>query len=289
MSGDQHNSGPWVTDRIKPTYISFEYKIHENGVCNLVLNRKKTSNSQNADFYLDIQHFFKYVNFENTVRVIVLTSSAKHFTSGIDMDLILEISSYEDKDNARQAQDFEQRLKFLQKPLETMEKCRYPVLVGIDGYCIGAGIDMVSGCDTVYCTKKSKFSIREVELAIIADLGTLQRLPLMTKNFGLLKEQTFTGEFFGFEEANQLGFVSKCFDTRENMEKALNELAVKIAEKSPVTIVGIKKTIDNIKRESIKRGLEYVKNLNMSQIFTEDSKSAVQGMLTKKKVKFPKL
>jgi enoyl-CoA hydratase/carnithine racemase len=105
----------------------------------------------------------------------------------------------------------------------------------------------------------------------------------------LLKELSFTGEFFNHESAKEIGIVSKNFETKGEMVNALFETAEKIASKSPVAIVGIKKTIDQYKREAIRQGLEYVKNLNMSLIFTNDSRDALMASLAKQKAIFPKL
>ena len=160
----------WVLGRIKESYQSFAYKKTKEGIVQVELNRAKKLNSQDGQFYADFIHFFKYINYEDDVRVIILTSSVKHFTVGIDLEFIQSIQEHEGElDQARKSLRFEQRLKFLQKAFEVVEKCRWPVLAGVNGYCIGAGIDLISGCDVTYCTKDAKFSIKEVDLAVVAD------------------------------------------------------------------------------------------------------------------------
>jgi len=149
-------------------------------------------------------------------------------------------------------------------------------------------VDLVSSFDIVYASKTTEFSIKEIDIAFVADLGTLNRIPATTKSLQLFKELSMTGQNFGVKEAMALGIVSKVFDNRLELDKAIFSLANKIAEKSPVTIVGIKKTIDFIKKENIRKSLEYVKTLNMSLLFNNDIKSAVMSLMQNQKANFPK-
>ena len=292
MSDNKEDDGrlPVFMGRIKDAYVSFSYKINENGVCQVDQNRVRKMNTQNLDFYMDFMHFFKYINNQHDVRVIVMTSSAKHFCAGIDFNFVSEImTTNQDKDAARNGLDFDQKAKYQQKAFLAVEHCRFPVLAGVDGLCIGAGVDLVSSFDIVYCTKNSEYSVREIDLAFVADLGTLNRIPASTKSIMLFKEQALTGDTFGSKEAFEMGMVARVFDDVLQMDKALFALANKIAEKSPVTIVGIKKTIDFIKRENIKKTLDYVKTLNMSLGLNEDVQQAIMSLISKEKTQFPKL
>ena len=168
----------WVAGRIKTSYNSFSYKKLPNGLLHIDLNRIKEHNVQNKSFYEDILHFFKYVNYESDIRVIMITSSAKGFSSGVDVAFLSSLmTDSEDRDQARKSLLAELKIKWLQKCLDILEKCRFPIIVGVHRYCIGASIDFISACDIVYCTDDTRFSIKEVDLAIVADLGTLARIP----------------------------------------------------------------------------------------------------------------
>lgn len=122
-----------------------------------------------------------------------------------------------------------------------IEECRWPVLVGVQGACIGGAIDLITACDIVYATKTSKFSIKEIDLSIIADLGTLNRLPVTASNWSLMKELALTGQNFGPDTAKELGLISKIFNDEETVKTEIMKTADMIANKSPVTVIGTKK------------------------------------------------
>lgn len=168
----------WVQTKILASYPSFAYTISPSGVLTIDMNRAKTYNSQDLNFFKDFAHFFKYVNYEKNVRIIVILSSVKHFSVGIDFDFVtswllpaVDLNST-DKDQARKSLDFEHKAKELQKPYTVIEKCRFPVLCGVNGLCIGAGIDFITACDMVFCEKSSRFAIKEIDLGIVSDIGS---------------------------------------------------------------------------------------------------------------------
>lgn len=105
----------------------------------------------------------------------------------------------------------------MQQAYVAIERCRYPVVVGVDGGCIGAGCDLITACDIVYCTKGSFFAIKEVDIGMAADLGVLQRLPILASNWHLMKEYALTGERIPADEAQKLGLVSRVFDDSKQM------------------------------------------------------------------------
>lgn len=79
----------------------------------------------------------------------------------------------EEPDASRKAIKIYTDLSRLQRETSCVEKCSVPVIAAISGYCIGAGIDMSSACDIRYCSKEVKFTIKEVDIGICADLGTI--------------------------------------------------------------------------------------------------------------------
>jgi enoyl-CoA hydratase/carnithine racemase len=170
-------------------------------------------------FYDDFVDFFTAVNYEKDVRCIILTSSGKHFTAGLDLKETAPslLDTDEDLDTARKGLRFEQKLEHMQRAFTAVEKCRFPVVAGVHGGCIGAGVDLITACDIVYCTDNTFFSIKEVDVAMIADLGTLQRLPIIASNWSLMKEYCLTGVNFPAEEGLKLGIVSKIFQGEEQL------------------------------------------------------------------------
>jgi len=194
-----------------------------------------------------------------------------------------------DRDVARRALDFEEKLIHMQNAFVAIERCRLPVIVGVTGGCIGAGIDMITACDIVYTTKDSFFSVKEVDVAMVADLGTLQRLPILASNWSLMKEYCLTGERFSAAEAQRLGIVSRVFDTEQELHKNLFKVAQQIASKSPIAVVGIKHTINTPKNRIVDQGLREVARTNMSQIMTNDVMDAVTASFQKKNASYQKL
>jgi len=138
------------------------------------------------------------------------------------------------------------------------------VIAGVDGSCIGGAIDLIAACDIVYCTEKAKFAIKEIDLSIIADIGTLNRLPVITNNWGLMKELALTGRDFDAATAKELGIVSRYFGTVEQMHEEINKVASSMSQKSPVALIGTKRVLNHVRSKQVEEGLEFIKLYNMS-------------------------
>lgn len=177
----------------------------------------------------------------------------------------------------------------MQDAFQLIERCRFPVICGIDGNSLGGAIDLISACDIVYCTEKSKFAIKEIDLSIIADMGTLNRLPITTSNWGLMKELCFTGEYFCSDQAKQLGLISKSFSTLELMNAHIFKVSLSMSKKSPIAMTGTKRVLNYVRSNQVEEGLKFVKNYNMSQTFTKDFFVSFQAFMTKTQATYPKL
>lgn len=241
-------------------------------------------------FFDDFVHFFSHINYSTTVRVIVISAQGKHFCAGLDLKEAGQLIAFPDeKDPARTSLDFERKLEHLQQSFQLIERCRFPVIAAVDGSCIGGAIDLITACDIVYCTQSAKFAIKEIDLAIIADLGTLNRLPLITANWGLMKELALTGSDFGAATAIQIGLVARQFSTLEEMNTQVSKLAQAISSKSPVAALGTKKVLNHLRSKQVEEGMQFVKNYNMSQIFTHDIPTSMAAFFQKQKPVYPKL
>ena len=163
------------------------------------------------------------------------------------------------------------------------------MITAITGYCIGAGLDVTSACDVRFCSKEAKFTIKEVDIGICADLGTMQRFSKVTGSESWTRELAYTGRFFDAKEALAHGYVSQVFDTPEQCQKAVMDLATQIASKSPVAINTTKKSLNYSRDHTVAEGLDHIALLNSVMLQTEDSAKAVTANFSKQIPKFAKL
>ncbi len=164
----------------------------------------------------------------------------------------------------------------LQGNLNAIENCSKPVLAAIHYTCIGGGIDMTSCCDMRYCTADAYFSVKEIELGMVADVGTLQRLPRLIGD-GMVRELAYTGRHMDAEEACKLGFVNKVFDDRDSMLAGVIEIAREIARKSPLAIRGTKEMLLYGRDHSVADGLNYIATWNAGMLSQEDLMGSINA------------
>ena len=160
-----------------------------------------------------------------------------------------------------------------------------PVIAAIHGACIGGGIDMIGACDLRYCTVDARFSIKEVDLAVTADVGTLQRLRHVV-GLARLTELAYTGETFDGRKAKAIDLVGEAYETREELMTQVEQLALRIAAKSPITVRGIKHNLLYSRDHSVQEGLEMVAAWNTSMLVSDDLTEAVSAHLQKREAKF---
>jgi len=162
---------------------------------------------------------------------------------------------------------------------------RVPVIAAVHGACIGGGIDMIGACDLRYCTADAKFSIKEVDLAVTADVGTLQRLRHI---IGLprLTELAYTGETFDGRKAQEIGLVGQAYAGRDELMAGVEQLARRIAAKSPLTVRGIKYNLLYSRDHSVREGLEMVANWNAAFLVSDDLREALTAQMQKREAKF---
>lgn len=163
------------------------------------------------------------------------------------------------------------------------------MIAGVDGSCIGGAIDLIAACDIVFCTEKAKFAIKEIDLSIIADIGTLNRLPVITNNWGLMKELALTGRDFDAATAKELGIISRVFGSADLMNQEIDKVAQAMSTKSPVALLGTKRVLNYVRSKQVEEGLQFVKYYNMSQIFTDDLTTSFTAFFQKKTPVYPKL
>lgn len=257
-------------------------------VAHVSLNRPDKLNTMNGTMFSEIGKAFRWLGDKNGVRAVVLSGEGKHFTAGLDLKESGSVLGQNDGDPARVREKLRRHILHLQDCFTALEECRAPVIAAIHGACLGGGIDLVSACDMRIASKEAWFSIQEINVAIVADVGTLQRAPYLLPN-GILRELALTGRKFAVEEASKYGFVNGIEEDRDATIKAAMEMATLIASKSPLAVSGTKAVLNHSRDHSIRDGLEYVATWNSGQLLGVDLMKAATAALTRETVEFDEL
>jgi len=252
----------------------------------VTLNRPKKLNAMDRVMYSEIKRVFEFFSKDPVVRCVVITGNDRSFCAGMDFN---DGTSYVSDDPARSALRAQEDVKNLQDSITAVELCRKPVIAAVSGYCIGAGVDLITACCIRYCTKNAVISVREIVLGMAADIGTLERLPKIVGNESWVKEIVYTGKDVKAQEALNHGLFSKMFETHEDTVKAALDLASNIADKSPVAMIGSKINLNYSRDHSVHESLDFVVKWNSWALQTKDLNDSVVAMIQKKKATYPKL
>jgi enoyl-CoA hydratase len=261
-----------------PSYTTLELSI-EDKVATVRLNRPDKANAMSGAMWDELQHCFEWLDGEPSVRVVILAGNGKHFCAGLDLTMFGTMNSAS-PDPARRAEHFRHLILRLQGNLTAIEKCRVPVLAAIHNTCIGGGVDMVCCADMRYATENAYFSIREVDIGMTADVGTLQRLPKLIPD-GVVRELAYTGRNMDAEEAREVGFVNRVFENRETMMREVTAIARTIASKSPLAVRGSKEMLLFVRDHSVAEGLNYIATWNAGMLSREDLKAGMEAQRNK--------
>lgn len=258
-------------------------------VIQVELNRPDKRNAMNRTFWREMVQCFKQISDDSDCRAVVLTGAGKIFTAGLDvMDIANDLMN-SGNEPSRRAFHLRKFVLSLQESFHAIEKCPQPVIAAVHSGCLGGGMDMICACDIRLCSADAWFQVKEIDLGLAADLGTLQKFPKIIGNDSLARELCFTGRQFTAQEAKEMGFVSRICSDRESLVKEAVELAGEISKKSPVAVSGIKHNLIYSREHSAKDGMEYTATWNMAMLQSEDVMKAVQAGLTKEEATFSKL
>jgi len=265
-------------------YQAFVVELSGN-VAHVQLNRPEKINAMNAAFWTEIIDIFQWIEDTDAVRAVVISGAGKHFSSGIDLMMLASVANEFGKDVGRNARLLRRKIFELQASFNAVDNCRKPVLAAIHGYCIGGAIDLISACDMRYAAEDAQFSIKEIDIGMAADVGTLQRLPRIVGD-GMLRELAYTGRQFGAIEARSIGLVNRVYSHHESLLAGVMEIAREIAAKSPIAVTGTKAMISYMRDHSINDGLEYVATWNSAMLQSNDLRVAIAAHMSKQKPEF---
>ena len=265
-------------------YKAFRVELADK-IARVVINRPEKINAMDAAFWTEIIDIFNWVDATDDVRVVVLSGAGEHFSSGIDLQLLASVGSQLGSDVGRNAEQLRRKILSLQASFNAVDNCRKPVLAAIQGYCLGGAIDLISACDMRYSTVDAKFSIKEIDMGMAADVGTLQRLPRIISD-GMMRELAFTGRTIRGDEARSIGLVNRTYADQQALMEGVLELARDIASKSPIAIRGTKEMIRYMRDHRVDDGLEYIATWNAAMLQSADIKVAIAAHMSKQKPDF---
>jgi len=264
----------------------------EDAVATVWLDRPEARNAMGADLWRDLPRAMEAVSTDSVVRVVVVAAKGPHFSVGLDLKAMGDVltgggSEPGTGDTARPASMADKgrraRLGILrfQDAITAVADCPKPVIAAVHGYCIGGGVDLIAACDIRLASADAVFSVREAKMAIVADLGSLQRLPAIL-SAGHLNELAFTGKDISAERAREIGLVNDVAADAEGVAKAARALAGEIAANSPLAVQGTKAVLRANEGRTVAQGLDYVATWNASQLASDDLSEAVTAFMEKR-------
>jgi enoyl-CoA hydratase/carnithine racemase len=256
----------------------------EGGVAHVELARADKFNAMDADMFAAIGDTFRALGRDGAVRAILLSGRGRHFTAGLDLDYASkQFPATEDPGRAAEARL--RHIEWLQDSFSALEAGRAPVVAAIHGGCIGAGVDLAAACDLRVASEEAFFQVAEVDVAITADLGTLQRLGYLIPQ-GVLRELAFTGRRMSAQEAAGYGLVNRVEADRDAAISAGLDLARTIAAKSPLAVAGAKKSLNHSRGRTVEAGLRDVALWNAATLVSADLTEAIKARLGKTEPSF---
>ncbi|MBS1692619.1 MAG: crotonase/enoyl-CoA hydratase family protein [Actinobacteria bacterium] len=240
-------------------------------------------NAMGPAFWTELPEVFGDLDADPQIRAIVLTGSGKNFSYGLDLpamgDLLTPLLA--DGALAGPRSDFHTRLRRMQQSITAVADCRTPTIAAVHGWCIGGGVDLISAVDIRYASADAKFSVREVKLAIVADVGSLARLPLILSD-GHLRELALTGKDIDAARAARIGLVNEVYDDADATLAAAHATAAEIAANPPLVVRGIKDVLDEQRSAQVSSSLRYVAAWNSAFLPSKDLTEAISAVFAKR-------
>lgn len=268
------------------SYECFEVSIADK-IAQVVLNRPDKRNSMNPAFWKELPEIIKDIDYGSKARVIVLSSTGPHFTSGLDVSSFGAISNPADDDKDKKTRKLQAGTAFydnvlhMQESFSCIEQCRIPVLVAIQGGCIGGGVDLVTACDIRYATEDAFLTIFETNIGMTADVGTFPRLVKLIPE-GYVREMAYTGRRVSAQEAKSMGLINQVFADQVIMLEAVMEIARDIASKAPLAVYGCKRMINYARDHSTADSLDYIAIWNATHLQIEEIQEAMAANAEKR-------
>ncbi|MCV6614617.1 MAG: crotonase/enoyl-CoA hydratase family protein [Cellvibrionaceae bacterium] len=238
------------------SYTTLEVSINDQ-IAHIQLNRPDALNTMVPAFWRELPEAVRKIDREAAARVIVISSTGKHFSAGMDLAVFTDGGLNQSAELGRKHERLRHMVMELQDSFNALEQCRIPVLAAIQGGCIGGAVDMTTACDCRYITEEGFFTVYETKIGMTADVGTLQRLPKLIPE-GLARELAYTGRRMYADEAKACGLVNAIYKDQQSMLDGVMAIAKEMAANSPLAVSGCKEMINYTRDHSTADALRYM-------------------------------
>ena len=266
-----------------------------DAVATVWLDRPEARNAMGPELWTDLPRAMHAVSEEAAVRVVVVAARGPHFSVGLDLKAMGSVLSGDGDDGggddspapsmAARARKSRREVLRLQASISAVALCPKPVIAAVHGYCIGGGVDLIAACDIRLASADAVFSVREAKVAIVADLGSLQRLPAII-GAGHLAELAFTGKDIDAARAKEIGLVNEVAADAGALQAAAAALAGEIAANSPIAVQGTKSVLAANEGRTVAQGLDYVATWNAGMLASDDLVEAMMAFMERRPPKF---
>lgn len=251
------------------------------------LNRPEKKNAMNPPAWREILPIFEDLDQDRDIRAIIIAAKGPCFTAGIDLvGMVSELPEILEKDQTGGIKwKLLEKIKALQDSMSCIEWCRKPVIAAVHGYCIGAGLDMSTACDIRICTEDAEFSLREAAVGFVADVGVLQRIPLIVGQ-GHARELAYTAKNITAQRAKEILLVNDVYKDQDELYENAEKLALDISESAPLAVQASKDVFNYGIGKSVEDGLQYVASISANIVPSNDLMEAVTAFTEKRKPVF---
>ncbi|HZV93193.1 MAG TPA: enoyl-CoA hydratase-related protein [Caldimonas sp.] len=266
----------------------FELSQDDNGIAHLRLNRPERMNTMTLAFFPELRDAVRRLADDGATRVLVISSTGKHFCAGMSLDVFAAEPAALGVATARQRLAFQESLRRLMACFTALDEAPFPSLCAIQGGCIGGALDLATACDIRLCSADAFFTVQEITIGMVADLGTMQRLPKIVPQ-GVAREMAYSGERMGADRALAVGLVNAVLsDPAALLERAM-ALAKTIASKSPLAIAGSKLALNHARDHSTASALHQMTLLQSAIFDSGEIETAIAGWKEKRAAAFDAL
>jgi enoyl-CoA hydratase len=269
------------------SYRCFEVEITD-AVAHVQLSRPDELNTMTPDFWRELPEIVTGISDDATARVVVISSTGRHFSAGMDLSVFSTDHVVADAEPGRRHARLRSSAKALQWSFTALEKARVPVIAAVQGGVIGGAVDLVTACDVRYASADAFFCVQEINIGMTADVGTLQRLGKVIPE-GVARELAYTGRRMPAQRAYEVGLVQEVYADHESLVEGALETAREIADKSPLAIWGTKVAMNYARDHGVDDALDQIATWQSGMFQPADMMEAFAAKAEKRTPVFPDL